>query len=87
MAEIEFDEDWGAMVERRIRSTMEMLEEQAQRMNDGDEIEDEIDTPSGYPYCGCETCYYRELLYLSMSMALEGARDDKIRLVGDADEA
>ena len=40
----------------------------------------EPSTLSGIPYCGCDTCYIREVLSYATCKLLEGIRDGKIEM-------
>ena len=40
----------------------------------------DYETPSGYPYCGCDTCVTREMLFLVIALTMQGAKDGKVRI-------
>lgn len=70
---LDFDDDWGSMVESAIDL---MLEEQME----GLESDDPPESPSGIMFCGCETCVTREMSYLITVLAIQGYKNGKVRL-------
>lgn len=46
-----------------------------------DEPEEEIDTLSGQPFCGCDVCYWRETLFYVVPKVLDGYLSGKITVI------
>lgn len=44
--------------------------------------EQDIDTESGQPFCGCETCDIREILAYATPRILKAAQEGKVELDG-----
>lgn len=49
----------------------------------GVDEEEQPDTESGMVFCGCDVCYWREILIYAAPRILEGQRRGKIALVED----
>ena len=49
-------QDWGVELHRQVMAKLTDL------IDDEEYGEHEIDTPSGYPFCGCLDCVVREVL-------------------------
>ena len=74
-----FDEVWGEAFAEQIRDYMEGLYHEVDERGVAEE------TTSGYPFCGCEECVFREQMFLAVKLTLEGSEAGKVRLeeVGD----
>ena len=85
MPNLIFDEAWGAEVEGLVQAKMEELRiwaEAVENAEDAAELSEieEVETPSGAVYCACEICDTREIMYLSMLLALEGHKAGLVEL-------
>jgi hypothetical protein len=49
----------------------------------GEEDGEEPETLSGEPYCGCETCYWREVLFFVAPKIMAAQNEKKIELTAD----
>lgn len=73
----EWDEDWGSELERAVANLDEQMWMSLNGDEDGEDFEWE--TPSGYPFCGCDTCRTRELLCVVVPVVLDGYTAGRIR--------
>jgi hypothetical protein len=48
----------------------------------GDEDGEEPEALSGQPYCGCMTCYWREVLFFVSPKIMRGQNEGKLELDG-----
>lgn len=48
-----------------------------------DSEDDEFETLSGEPFCGCSTCYWREVLFYLTPKIIQGNIDGKVELAGE----
>lgn len=73
----EWDVDWG----QELEAAVSRLDEQMWHAinEEGEEGEEEWEPPSGYPFCGCDTCRTRELLCVVVPIVLDGFHDGRIR--------
>ena len=78
LAALEYDEDWGSSVQSTVEEVMWALDSSIDE--EVDEPEDYLQSPSGYPYCGCPTCVLRETAYMVTILAAQGVKDGKVRL-------
>lgn len=74
MHDWEWDEDWGREVEVAVDKLDSAMWD---ALNEEDGLEWE--TPSGYPFCGCDTCRTRELLSVVVPIVLDGFAAGRIR--------
>lgn len=72
------DEKWASEVQAGLSEYIDNLIYGV----DSDE-EEYHETESGQPFCGCDVCYWREVLTYATSRILEGQRQGKIELVED----
>lgn len=47
------------------------------------EYDNDPETESGLPFCGCDTCYWREVLVYVTPRILQGASEDRLALVSE----
>lgn len=69
-----FDEAWGQEFEAAIDAYMTLLWESV------DEPSMDVETLSGQPFDGCETCEFRERNLMAIKLAIEGYEAGKVRL-------
>ena len=68
------DQDWAQALEIGVEAYTDMLLE---AVFEG--TEDEIgETLSGDPFCGCNTCFWRETLYYLVPRIIEGYEQGKV---------
>ena len=70
----QFDDDWGQEFMAAIDAYMTVLWES---------VEDpsmEIETLSGQPFDGCETCEFRERNLMAVKLTIEGYEAGRVRL-------
>jgi hypothetical protein len=70
-----YDEAWGEQFLTTLHQYVEALESSV----DGD-LEDEIETLSGVPFCGCSDCYDREAYLMAVKLTIEGYEEGRVRL-------
>jgi hypothetical protein len=70
------DEAWGKTLETGL---MDYIDGLIYSTYD----EDEVEAESGAPFCGCDTCYWREVLFFVTPRIIEGFKAGKIQLVGE----
>lgn len=70
------DETWASEVQAGLSEYIDNLIYGI----DSDE-EEYQDTESGQPFCGCDVCYWREVLTYTTTRILEGQKRGKIALV------
>lgn len=69
-----YDDQWGEQFTTVMRQYIAMLEESV------DNPDDEVETLSGVPFCGCSDCYEREGYLMATKLAIEGHEQGKVRL-------
>jgi hypothetical protein len=67
------DEKWAEELQ-------EGLEEYLMRCQDSIDEDEEFETMSGELYCGCNVCYYREMLFFVAPEIMRGQNEQKIEL-------
>jgi hypothetical protein len=67
------DEKWAEKLQ-------EGVEEYLMRCQDSIDEDEEFETLSGQPYCGCNVCYFREMLFFSSPIIMKGQNEGKIEL-------
>ena len=67
------DEKWA----EKLQDGLEMYLMLCQDSVDENE---EIETLSGEPYCGCNVCYFREVLFFVAPKIMKGQNEQKIEL-------
>ena len=70
------DEKWASEVQAGLSDYIDNLIY-------GVDDEEPLDTESGHLFCGCDVCYWREVLTYTTSRILEGQRQGRIALVDD----
>jgi|AntAceMinimDraft_5_1070358.scaffolds.fasta_scaffold23901_1 hypothetical protein len=73
------DTKWADGLQSGLEEYMMTLQESAYAEEEGEEIE-EVETASGIAFCGCDTCYYREILCYLTPRILEGGAEGKVTL-------
>jgi hypothetical protein len=71
--------DFAAAVEKKVAEELERLDDYAMSSEE-DDIE-EPESPSGYSYCGCDTCRNREVMVLTTVLVLQGAQQGLVELI------
>lgn len=67
------DQEWA-------KNLTDNLEEYMMRCVDSIDEDEDFETLSGQPYCGCSDCYWREMLFLAAPIIMQGQLDKKIEL-------
>ena len=73
------DEDWAKVLEAGLDEYIDSLQNYYVYGEDVTEGE-EPETLSGEPYCGCETCYWREVLFFVAPKIMMAQNEKKIEL-------
>ena len=68
------DEKWAEELQRDVENYMDELQCSI------DEDESLVETESGAPFCGCNVCYWREILFYLSPRLLKAAAEGKIEL-------
>ena len=71
------DQIWATELEQELTEYIESLQNWYIY---GEEEGDEPEPLSGQPYCGCETCYWREVLAFVSPRIMNAQNDKKIEL-------
>lgn len=85
---IEYDSGWEMQ-----ESLAQELERAVADLQDGlasilyDEADEEFETPSGMPYCGCSTCDAREVLVMLVPMVAAAVEAGRLRRPEGVDSA
>lgn len=85
---IEYDSGWEMQ-----ESLAQELERAVERLQEDlaavlyDEADDEFETPSGLPYCGCSTCDAREVLVMLVPMVAVAVEAGRLRRPEGVDAA
>jgi hypothetical protein len=66
---------WAEELEQGLEDYMQGLYEALDVEGDG-----EPETLSGQPFCGCETCVTREMLWYATPIILQGQKDGAVDL-------
>lgn len=69
---VDWDMDWMLSLEHSLTDYIDVLSEIDP---DGD---DDVPTLSGLPYCGCSTCFVREVMTLLVPAVVKGVADRKV---------
>ena len=72
------DTEWAQELEQGLEEYMQGLYE-ALAAEEDDEGEGPV-TLSGQPFCGCETCITREMLWYATPIILQGQKDGAVEL-------
>jgi hypothetical protein len=72
------DTEWAQELEQGLEEYMQGLYEALDAENN-DEGEGPV-TLSGQPFCGCETCITREMLWYATPIILQGQKDGAVEL-------
>lgn len=82
---IEFDgwEYQESLAQELERSITHLQENLAALLYDDEELEEEFETPSGMPYCGCPTCDAREILCTIVPLVAGGVESGRMRRPAD----
>lgn len=67
------DEKWAEELQ-------EGVEEYLMRLQDSIDEDEDMETLSGEPYCGCSQCYFREMLFFVSPEIMRGQNEKKIEL-------
>lgn len=67
------DEKWAEELQANVEEYLMLLQDSI------DEDED-METLSGQPYCGCNVCYFREMLFFVSPKIMRGQNEKKIEL-------
>jgi hypothetical protein len=78
-AALEYDEEWGDRLQREHDEYIDLLEGAL-------EDEEDAETITGQPFCGCETCYRRESWTYIILHALHAYRAEELRLIDLPDQ-
>lgn len=73
IAGVEYDSKWAMIVEQTLKMHL---------MNMAEIVMDDADheTPSGFPFCGCEECEVREILALLVPIIVQATNDGYVRM-------
>jgi hypothetical protein len=75
------DFQWSQDLENEFTTYMANCESQIDRSfydEEGIELEEDFETLSGQPFCGCSTCYVREELFFLIPRILEAYKNGQI---------
>lgn len=72
------DVDWAQELEKGLEEYIDSLQNFYVY---NDEEAPEVEPISGEPYCGCETCYWREVLFFVAPKIMKAQNDKKIELL------
>lgn len=72
------DPDWASKLQQELTEYIDELQESIDIEYENDE--DCPETITGAPYCGCHTCYYREILAFTIPKIIEGYKTGKVEL-------
>ena len=72
------DTKWAEDLQSGLEEYMTILQESV--YGDDDESVVDVETVSGMMFCGCDTCYYREILCYLTPKILEGGLERKVLL-------
>ena len=67
------DEKWAEELQANVEEYLMLLQDSI------DEDED-METLSGQPYCGCNVCYFRDMLFFVAPKIMRGQNEKKIEL-------
>lgn len=67
------DEKWAEELQ-------EGVEDYLMRCQDSIDEDEEFETLSGEPYCGCTVCYFREMLFFVAPEIMQGQTEGRIQL-------
>ena len=71
------DKDWAEELQQGVDEYIDKLQSWYVY---GEEEGEEPEPISGQPYCGCEVCYWREVLAFVAPRIMNGQNDKKIEL-------
>ena len=74
------DPEWAEKFQKEAEEYMDNLYDQLWEGVEGD-VEAEIKTHSGDPFCGCNACHWREVLVFVVPRVLLASQEGKISLV------
>lgn len=72
------DKEWAKQTERDFEEYMSKCYESVDW--EGEEDTPEFETLSGEPFCGCNTCESREILFFYTPLLLKAAAEGKVTL-------
>lgn len=72
------DTDWASQVQQDLTQYINELTESIDTEYENDD--DIPETITGAPYCGCETCHYREILAFTIPKIIQGYKEGKVDL-------
>jgi len=73
------DTEWAQELEQGLEEYMDGLYDALDAENSGEDSVGPV-TLSGQPFCGCETCITREMLWYSTPIILQGQKDGAVEL-------
>jgi hypothetical protein len=68
------DTQWADKLQAGLEEYMDMLNESIWEGK-----EDEVETLSGQPWCGCNTCHYREILSYVTPKIIAGYKEERVK--------
>jgi hypothetical protein len=79
-----FDEEWGDLFLKKLNDYMQTLEAfldvEGLDPDIAPDLESDVETISGEPFCGCSDCYERESYLMAAKLVIEGYEAGRIRL-------
>lgn len=72
------DTDWASKLQKDLSQYIDELTESIDTEYQNDD--DIPETVTGAPYCGCDTCHYREILAYTIPKIIQGYKEGKIEL-------
>ena len=71
--------EWAQELEQGLEEYMATLYEALDAENNDEDSQGPV-TLSGQPFCGCETCITREMLWYATPIILQGHKDGAVEL-------
>jgi hypothetical protein len=65
---------WASEFQKHLDEYMMVVQESV-------DSEDDVETISGQPYCGCMDCYWREVLFFTAPRIMRAQLEKKIELL------
>ena len=78
---VRVDGTFAEEMEREVNNMLDALFE-ATDSEDMD-LDDFPETPSGAPFCGCQTCVVREVMVMTTELTARGVREGLIEQIGN----
>lgn len=69
------DPAWASNLQRNLAEYMDTMQNSVYEETD-------VETESGQPYCGCDDCFWREVLSYAVTRIITGYNEGKISLKG-----